>query len=147
MQYCPVDSTNAFFTHHHPDWLMNIYLHTAGNPEYAEKLLDLLGSIPDQGQIFLLPGDFPTSAFLDFDMHSGDVMILIPRDRQELEGLLKMKELLQDFRLILILPDDDEETVARGHLLMPRFVSFINSDMDEVIRVLGRMIAHMHTFF
>jgi len=126
---------------------MNIYLHTAGNPEYAEKLLDLLGSIPDQGQIFLLPGDFPTSGFLDFDMHSGDVMILIPRDRQELEGLLKMKELLQDFRLILILPDDDEETVARGHLLMPRFVSFINSDMDEVIRVLGRMIAHMHTFF
>lgn len=119
---------------------MNIYLYAAGNPGYAEKLLDLLGSSMEQ-RVTLLPGDFPASAFLGFAMHSGDVLILVPTDVRELEGLLTMHELLQDFRLILILPDDDEETVNRGYLLMPRYLTFIDNDLDEIVRVLGRMIA------
>ncbi|MDP3479179.1 MAG: hypothetical protein Q8R88_05365 [Desulfoprunum sp.] len=135
------------FLIHHTNTLngpMNIFLYAAGNPAYAEKLLNQINSLIDLEQVFLLPADFPLSAFLDFDMHSGDVLVLILADRKELDQLLDMKELLQDFRLILILPDDGEETVARGHLLMPRYLSFINSDMTESIRVLGRMITHQH---
>ena len=118
---------------------MNIYIYAAGNSDYAEKLLETIDGIPDTGPITLLPDDFPASVFLDYDMHSGDVLILIPARREQLEQLLTIKELLQDFRLILILPDSAEETVTRGHLLMPRFLTFTDNDMAEVHHVLGRM--------
>ncbi len=120
---------------------MNIYIYAAGNPDYAEKLLKMLDGILDKRQIILLPDDFPTRIFLDYNMHSGDVLILIPAQREQIDQLLNMKELLQDFRLILILPDSAEETVTRGHLLMPRFLTFTDNDMAEVLHVLGRMSA------
>ena len=119
---------------------MNIYLHAAGNPEYAEKLLEVLANIPDQAQILLLPTELSASAFVDLDIHSGDVLILIPGDGQQLRDLQDMKDLLQDFRLIVILPDDDIITITRGHLLMPRFLTFVDNDMVEVCHVLSRMI-------
>jgi len=120
---------------------MNIYFYAAGNPGYAGKLLEIIDGILDTWRIIPLPDHFPASVFLDYDMHSGDVLILIPNQREQLDHLLKMKELLQDFRLILILPDSAEETVTRGHLLMPRFLTFTDNDMDEVLHVLGRMSA------
>ena len=118
---------------------MNIYIYAAGNPDYAENLLKITDGILDTWRFIPLPDNFPTSVFLDYDLHSGDVLILIPNKREQLDQLLKMKELLQDFRLILILPDSSEETVTRGHLLMPRFLTFIDNDMAEVLHVLGRM--------
>lgn len=121
--------------------LMNIYIYAAGNPDYAENLLKIIDGILDTWRIIPLPDHFPASVFLDYDLHSGDVLILIPKQREQLDQLLKMKELLQDFRLILVLPDSAEETVTRGHLLMPRFLTFIDNDMDEIIHVLGRMSA------
>ena len=120
---------------------MNIYICAAGNVQYIQKLLRELGVLFDQENIFLLPEDFPSSSFLDFHMYSGDVLILIPRDKQQLEDLLEMQELLQDFRLILILPASDNVSITRGHLLMPRFLTFIDNDMVEILDVLRRMTA------
>lgn len=121
---------------------MNMYLYVAGNPGYTEKLLNLIDSSMGRRQdVTLLPADFPASTFLDFNLHNGDVLILAPADRHELDQLLTMKNLLRDFRLILILPDNSGDTVARGHALMPRYLAFIDQDAEEIVRVLGRMIA------
>ncbi len=126
---------------------MNIFFYAAGNPAYAKKLLDLIGSSLPEMRVIMLPETFPVSTFLGLDMQNGDMMILIPADRGEVEQLLTMQELLQDFRLILVLPDDDEETVISGHLLMPRFLTFRDSDPEELIRVMGRMVALLNTLF
>jgi len=51
-----------------------------------------------------------------------------------------MRDFLEDVRLILILADSSAETVARGHLLRPRFLTYTDHDMSEVSSVLGKMI-------
>lgn len=137
---CINGTTCALFHRYH--WYMNMYLYVAGNPGYAEKLLSLIDTGMGRRQdVILLPADFPGRTFLDFNMHSGDVLILAPADGHELEQLLAMNNLLRDFRLILILPDSSPETVARGHTLMPRYLASIDRDLHEVVGVLGRMIA------
>jgi hypothetical protein len=42
-------------------------------------------------------------------------------------------------RIILVLPDRDDETVAMGHRLRPRMVSYNDGDYLDVAAVLIRM--------
>jgi len=68
------------------------------------------------------------------------VFVLLVSGRQELMELGEYQEWLRDCRLILVLPDDDMETISRGHTLRPRFVTYAESDFIDISAVLGKML-------
>jgi len=57
-----------------------------------------------------------------------DVAILLASTRVELHhfNLVSLRNLLWDMRTIVILPDSNPETVAKGHILRPRFLTEIS---------------------
>lgn len=69
------------------------------------------------------------------------VGILIPSDEDELAALIGMRHLLRDMRLILILPDGQKPNIAhaRAHMLRPRFITYADKRLEEVIAVLWKM--------
>ncbi|MEW5724981.1 MAG: hypothetical protein AB1896_17855 [Thermodesulfobacteriota bacterium] len=69
-------------------------------------------------------------------------VVLLAGTREALEALLSMEEFLRDRKIILVLPDHDKETVALGHRLGPRFLTYLDSDLSDVGAVLTRMIKH-----
>lgn len=68
------------------------------------------------------------------------IAVLFVKSREELLELQSLGELLCDLRIILLLPDDEEETIAAGHLLRPRFLSYADGDFREVAAVLYKML-------
>lgn len=60
--------------------------------------------------------------------------------RGELEALITRRDLLEDFRIIMILPDNEEITTAMGHILRPRFVVYSDSDLPDASVILGKML-------
>lgn len=68
-----------------------------------------------------------------------DVILLSPASKEELSRILALQDLLSDMRIILVLPDRDEETVAMGHRLRPRMVTYNDGDYLDVAAVLTRM--------
>jgi len=68
------------------------------------------------------------------------IVILLLNSPKELEDVLSIRELLEDAKIILIVPDTNPATLARGHTLRPRFLSDCNSDFVNVAAVLGRII-------
>ncbi|MEQ8204463.1 MAG: hypothetical protein ABRQ31_11840 [Smithellaceae bacterium] len=68
------------------------------------------------------------------------IVILLLNSPKELEDVLSIRELLEDAKIILIVPDTNPATLARGHILRPRFLSDGRSDFVDVAAVLGRMI-------
>jgi len=54
--------------------------------------------------------------------------------------LVEYQEWLWDHRLILVLPDDDMETISLGHALRPRFVTYAESDFIDISAVLGKIL-------
>ncbi|MEQ8213583.1 MAG: hypothetical protein ABRQ35_06775 [Smithellaceae bacterium] len=68
------------------------------------------------------------------------IVILMLNSPKELEDVLSIRELLEDAKIILIVPDTNPATLARGHILRPRFLSDGRSDFVDVAAVLGRMI-------
>ncbi len=59
--------------------------------------------------------------------------------REQLAGLLSIKELFEDTSLILILKDKDAEIISMGHHLRPRFITYADSDFLDVASVLMKM--------
>lgn len=59
---------------------------------------------------------------------------------KEFSSFVSMREELEGIRLILILPDEEPETISNAHLLTPRFLSYIDSDFIDVAAVLGNIL-------
>jgi len=71
--------------------------------------------------------------------------IIFDVSEQELNSLLPFKELLLRMPVILILGNSNRETVAKGHSLRPRFVTFADSDLSDVRDVLQKMLGRMNS--
>ncbi len=68
------------------------------------------------------------------------VVLLVAVDEQELRTLASMRDLMLDFKIILIVPDWDEATVALGHTLHPRYLCEANDDYGDVVAVLEKAL-------
>jgi len=68
------------------------------------------------------------------------ITILFINTKEDLLELLSIKHLLFDTKIILILPDQEEDTIAKGHSLRPRFLTFSNSDLKEVSAVFNKIL-------
>ena len=82
-------------------------------------------------------------AGLDRPENRNAILVLLAETRERLGGLLSIREALLEHRSILILPDRDEETIAKGHTLYPRFLTYSDGDFVAVYEVLTRIIEHM----
>lgn len=67
-----------------------------------------------------------------------DAVVFFATSRQELRRLESFRFRLEQVFFILVLPDAEVETVARGHQLRPRFIAYQDSDLSEVTAVLTR---------
>jgi len=67
--------------------------------------------------------------------------ILIPGDQRELSNLISIRHLFRDIRIILVLPDNEEATISKGHCLRPRFLTYADSNFSDVIAVIENMMA------
>jgi hypothetical protein len=70
------------------------------------------------------------------------IAVLVAATGEELGELLAMRDLLADLRLILVLPDRNRETIAAGHRMAPRFISYVDSGIEEVEAVLEQMLQY-----
>jgi hypothetical protein len=68
------------------------------------------------------------------------VAVILAASENDLLTILSISHLLYDVRFILVLPDREDPTVAIGHSLRPRFLSYTDSDFREVTAVLGKMM-------
>lgn len=68
------------------------------------------------------------------------IAVLLTSSTKELSEIIALKGLFLESRIILILPDRKKESIAKGHTLFPRFLSYADSDFRDVRAVLYKMI-------
>jgi hypothetical protein len=69
-----------------------------------------------------------------------DLAVLLAEDHGQLYELVSLKDFIQDVPVILILPDQEKETIATATKLYPNFISSVDSDFYLVKEVLGGML-------
>jgi len=74
------------------------------------------------------------------------VAVLMAKSRKELLDFHPLLNLFRDIRIILIVPDQDQETITLAHQLRLNFLGYKNSDFTEIIEVLNKMLqAHRNS--
>lgn len=68
------------------------------------------------------------------------IALLYASTSQDLDDLVVHRNLFHNLRLVLILPDNDEGTIAQGHLLRPRFMSYQDNGFSDLAAVLQKML-------
>lgn len=103
---------------------------------------NILNSLRDRydgpGSVYL-PALENVEAYLKQPSHIDNLLVLIPKDRQELDALISIGELMRDTRLILVLPEDNPGVNERSHILRPRFVTYTDCDPAQLVQVINRL--------
>jgi len=68
------------------------------------------------------------------------IMVLIAGDRKDLLSILAIQKLFVFIKIIIILPDREDESVKIGYKLQPRFLTYVNGDISEVHAVLRKLL-------
>jgi len=69
-----------------------------------------------------------------------ELLIILVDSKHRLNELIPLIQLLEDKRLILILPDQSNDVLSVAHRFYPRFFTYINDTYDDLCSVLDKMI-------
>ncbi len=69
-----------------------------------------------------------------------DILVLVVKDMLDLVDLLTLRDVLGDYRIILVLPDHHKKTLMMSHKFFPRFITYKDSGSTDILLVLKNMI-------
>lgn len=122
---------------------MTLLVYSTKTNGAEERLLRVIELLLPQKKLKFYRSIDDLSARLRQPVFNPRIIILLAASRKELENILSIRKLLEDAKIILIVPDTDPATLARGHTLRPRFLSDCNSDFVDVAAVVGQMIKNL----
>ena len=68
------------------------------------------------------------------------VAVLFATDQQILEQILSLGDLMEDVQSILVLADQEKETMSKAHRLRSRYITWSDCDPADILTVFKRMI-------
>jgi hypothetical protein len=119
---------------------MNIFFY--GNPGngITKKIRKVINKLVPKGQIENYHTIKSFSIRLRQFSEESTIALILAINKQELSNILAMQNLLCGIPTILILPDSSDETVSIGHKFRPRYLSYVDSDFNDVSAVLKKMV-------
>lgn len=80
------------------------------------------------------------SARLVMPLSNVKVAVLFAITRTEIMEILSLGDVMTAVKSLLILADDDRETIIKAHKLRPRYVTWVDSDFRHMMGVLRNMV-------
>ncbi len=74
------------------------------------------------------------------------VAVLLAETEEQLARLLEIRDLLEDVRILLVAPNRDKDTVAKAHTLLPRFLTYTDSDFVDIAAVLNKILGDVQVY-
>jgi hypothetical protein len=74
------------------------------------------------------------------NFNNPEIIIFLGVKWTDLPGMISIKELFLDAALIILLSDDDQETLDMAISLRPKFVGMMNEDLDKVTPIVERLV-------
>jgi len=72
------------------------------------------------------------------------IAVLVLSNRNDLKKLRSIRPMFRDVRILLVLPDTEEETIAMAHRFQPRYLTFVDKNIPALATVVDRMRKSTH---
>lgn len=118
---------------------MNVLVYVNQTDDSAKKFISVIPTLSakDNVKIYHTLDDLATR--LRQPEVDQTVIVLFAASREELGGILSLRDFLQDRKIIIILPDREQDTITKGYSLHPRFLTFVDSDFGDAVAVINKM--------
>lgn len=80
------------------------------------------------------------STRLGMPLSNVKVAVFFAVTRTEITRILSLGDLMADVKSILVLSDEDKDTMAKVHKLRPRYVTWVDCDLVDIVTVIKRMV-------
>ena len=118
---------------------MKVLLYATAENPYGKRLCELISQEFSMDSMTLADTLEQLVVVLKSPAFRPDCVLLMVADSAELSRLLSVRMLLHEVQIILVLPPAGDDLVVEAHLLRPRFLTFADSDPDDLIAVLRRL--------
>jgi len=125
--------------------MIKILLYNNTLENIGERIRFLVRNRFPQLDIVVLDSMQQISSLLCRPLHRISVIILPIAAIQELDTFQKLHPMLDQIRVILILPDRDTKTLARAVQVKSSFITYIDSDINDIAAVLEKLAQKSHT--
>jgi hypothetical protein len=119
---------------------MNLALYSGNNPAGLQELKVAIECIAPEHDVTAYGNLEDLRRGLHMPLRRPKLAVLKADTRKELEGLLFLRDLLADLRIVLIVPDQDEATLSLAHRFYPRFLIHAATDPERFRAILGSML-------
>jgi prephenate dehydratase len=111
----------------------------AGGTKGANLLSEIVPLVPPEKlEVFQSSRDL--AARLLKQKNDFSVAVLVNPKKEELKTLIPFRNSIRETRFLLILSDEERETISLAHRLFPSFISYMDDKNAEVVSVLQRLI-------
>jgi hypothetical protein len=119
---------------------MNIFIYAPSTSVKGTHLIRDIGELVPRAALEVLrtPESFRASLLRPKVAFSIAIMFL-PRT-EDLKALAPIRESIRETKMILILADQEKETVSLAHLLFPTYISYVENDYRKTISVVRTLI-------
>ena len=117
---------------------MYVYLYTTKS-NGSNSLLRSVEKVVPEGNIQQFASIEELSRKLREPKEGHVIAVLMATTREELIELSLLGNQFRDMKRILIIPDEEDETISLAHSMKPRFLSTRTDDFSEIEAVLGRI--------
>ena len=105
-----------------------------------ERFSELIGMVNRKKKIKVYRSLADLSAILHKPRSNVRVAVLFAANHEELTGILSLENLMEDVKVILILKDAEKDTIVKAHMLRPRYITWLDSGLSDIVTVFNRMI-------
>ncbi len=118
---------------------MNLFFYAGTASIAAEKFVEQLRDRDTLSSITVLPGGSCLKSHDSLMLRNGDVILLFASTNKEFEELLTLYDKFEDFRVILIIHENNALTDKWSYRFKPRFTTFMDSDMANMEKVVAKI--------
>ncbi|MBW1741791.1 MAG: hypothetical protein JRJ42_11835 [Deltaproteobacteria bacterium] len=122
---------------------MNLLFYKPGTNEAGEQLQRVIEALVPRRKTEIYRTMESLSGRLRQSKYDLAIAVLLAASSEDLMELLSIRDLLDDVRIILVLPDRENDTIRKGHTLRPRFLTYADSNFVDVSAVLSKMLANI----
>jgi hypothetical protein len=118
---------------------MQLFFYSSGVDQDEKRLEAAVYKVIPESKIELFKRLDDLKERLRMPVEPDSIAVLSVLNREELQQMQLLRRLLFEIYVVLVIPDRKKSTLELAHLLLPRFLSHVNSDFADLKIVLDKM--------
>jgi hypothetical protein len=119
---------------------MNVFFILAGKSEQGERHLRDVSQAVAPGKMEVFSDLTALVERLKRPRSTFSTLIIAGPTREDLRRIAALRDVLKDARILLLLRDQADETIALAHQTMPTYISLLDNGSAGVVAVLRRLL-------